>query len=225
MDKQEVIFKSYGVIPYEQGLQIQRQAFEEVSSGKSPGIIVLCQHTPVFTLGKSANPDNLLADNRWLLENDAEVFKTERGGDITFHGPGQLVVYPILKLEEFNLGVKRYVNLLEEVMIQLCDNYGIAAERIEGLTGIWITGKGGNTDRKIGAIGIKISHGVSLHGLAFNVNTQMDYFHQIIPCGIDDKAVTSLCLETGKNIAVDEVSRVFGDIFLHLLLDSMKFPG
>lgn len=222
MDVEEIKIQYLGLIQYDQGLIAQQNAFDEICAGKTNGILIICEHPPVYTFGKRAKPEHLLADENWLLENSAEVFKTERGGDITFHGPGQLVVYPILNLAYYGLGVKRYVNLLEESMIRLCADYGLKAERIDGLTGIWLKADDTKPDRKIGAIGIKISQGVSMHGLAFNVNTQMDYFGKIVPCGIEDKSVTSLALELGQRIDFKGVEKAFGDIFLTLLMESLK---
>lgn len=177
-----------------------------------PQELILVEHPHVYTMGKSANNNNLLVNDDFLKKINAEAFQTERGGDITYHGPGQLVAYPLLDLETFNLGVKKYIFNLEEVIITLLSKYKIKAERIDGKTGIWID-KGQPNERKIAAIGIKCSRHLTIHGLAFNVNTDLSYFNHIVPCGIADSAVTSLAKELGKPIEMHSIIKEFTDTF------------
>ena len=169
--------------------------------GKTRNYLVFLQHNPVYTLGKSGDESHLKVP---VEECGAEFFKTSRGGDITFHGPGQLVGYPIFDLASFKIGVRDYVDLIEECVIQLCSNYGVTTGRLAGASGVWVDAEGENP-RKICAVGIKISRGVSMHGFAFNINTDLSYFENIVPCGIEDKGVTSLSKECGINQTVEKV--------------------
>jgi lipoyl(octanoyl) transferase len=158
----------------------------------------------VYTLGKSGKPEHLLLNEEQLLNASARYYKINRGGDITYHGPGQLVMYPILDLEQFFTDIHKYLRYLEEVVILTLAHFGIVADRYEGLTGVWIDP---NTEmaRKICAMGVKCSRWITMHGIGFNVNSDLSYFSNIIPCGIDDKAVTSMEKELGKKIPMDEV--------------------
>jgi len=156
--------------------------------------IILVEHPHVYTFGKHANPNHLLINENFLKQINAKTFQIERGGDITYHGPGQLVVYPLLDLEQQQMGIKNYIFSLEEVIIDLLQEYKVKGQRIDGRTGIWID-KDLPNERKIAAIGIKSSRYLTIHGLAFNVNTDLDYFNHIIPCGIQNKGVTSLAKE------------------------------
>lgn len=169
--------------------------------------IVFCEHNPVFTLGKSANEDNLLSSASELKDSSIELFNINRGGDITFHGPGQLTGYLIFDLELFYRDVHKYVRNLEECIIRLLDMYDIKGERLSGFTGVWI--KEGKSFRKICAIGVHLSRWVSMHGFGFNVGTDLNYFNQIIPCGIVDanKSVTSLSNELERSIDVSEIQK------------------
>ncbi len=168
--------------------------------------LLTCEHKPVYTLGKSGSMDNLLLDKKELSSSNFEFFKINRGGDITYHGPGQIVVYPIFDLEYFFRDIHKYVRLLEEVVIRTLKEYKIEATRQEGFTGVWIKDQNG-PDRKICAIGVHLSRWVTLHGLAFNINSNLNHFNNIIPCGIDasDKTVTSLEKELGRKVAMNEV--------------------
>ena len=170
--------------------------------------LILCEHPHVYTLGKSGALENLLLDEQGLRKHSAQFYKINRGGDITYHGPGQLVVYPILDLENFFTDIHLYLRNLEEAIILTLAEYGISAGRIKGLTGVWIDFEEGAKDpRKICAMGVKSSRWVTMHGLAFNVNTDLSYFDHIVPCGIDDKAVTSMNKELGKTVDIEEVKK------------------
>ena len=170
--------------------------------------LILCEHPHVYTLGKSGALENLLLDEEGLRKHSAQFYKINRGGDITYHGPGQLVVYPILDLENFFTDIHLYLRNLEEAIILTLAEYGISAGRIKGLTGVWIDFEEGAKDpRKICAMGVKSSRWVTMHGLALNVNTDLSYFDHIVPCGIDDKAVTSMNKELGKTVDIEEVKK------------------
>ena len=156
----------------------------------------MCEHPHVYTFGKSADRNNLLINPDFLKSINAEVYETDRGGDITYHGPGQLVGYPIINLRKHGVGVKKYVETLEKSIINALGFFNIQAYQIEGLTGIWVGEKG--SESKIGAIGIRVRNGVSMHGFALNVTTDLNYFNHIVPCGINDKRVTSILFENQK---------------------------
>ncbi len=172
--------------------------------------LLFCEHPPVYTLGKSGSPDHLLLDEAALHAGGFEYFKINRGGDITYHGPGQIVGYPILDLDEFFTDVHRYVRYLEEAIIRTIAEYGLQGTRIEGYTGVWLAADGGRPNRKICAIGVHLSRWVTMHGFAFNVATDLSHFDNIVPCGIveADKAVTSLSAELGRPVDVAEVKPV-----------------
>ena len=200
-------------IEYSAALRIQQEYFDErifqkLRSGgnKLHDVVLLCEHEPVFTLGKNGNEKHLLS------AEGATYFRTNRGGDITYHGPGQLTVYPIIDLERKRISVARYVYLLEETIIELLRKYDLPGERVEGATGVWLDA-GTTNERKICAIGIKASRHITMHGLAFNVFTDLRYFNQIIPCGIAEKGVTSLSVELGNNIRLDAVKHEWLKIF------------
>jgi lipoyl(octanoyl) transferase len=170
----------------------------------TPNYLLLCEHPPVITLGKSGNTKNLLVTPEELSARGATYVPTNRGGDITFHGPGQLVVYPVIDLENFFTDISRYMRSLEEAVIRTLGSYGINAGRMDGLTGVWLTD---GTPRKICAMGVKTSRWVTMHGLALNVNVDLAFFDLIVPCGINDKAVTSMKKETGATYAMGDVKR------------------
>lgn len=167
--------------------------------------LLFCQHPHVYTLGKSGSEDNLLIDTGALKAYDATFVKINRGGDITYHGPGQLVGYPILDLERIFTDIHRYMRGLEEAIIRCLAEYGIVAGRVEGLTGVWLDGNDGSKARKICALGVKTSRWVTMHGFAFNIHPDLSYFGHIIPCGITDKKVTSMQQELGYVPDMDEV--------------------
>lgn len=170
--------------------------------------LIFCEHPHVYTLGKSGKPENLLVNQQQLEEIQATYYKINRGGDITYHGPGQLVGYPILDLDNFFTDIHKYLRLLEETIIRTCAAYHITAERYEGYTGVWIDAKLPQA-RKICAMGVRCSRWVTMHGFAFNVNTDLNYFKYIVPCGIDDKAVTSLEKELGHKVNFNEVKEIY----------------
>jgi lipoyl(octanoyl) transferase len=188
-----------GRVPYARGLEIQERLVVERQQGVVPDQLLLLEHDPVFTLGRNARPENVLLSAEALRERGFSVFETGRGGDVTFHGPGQVVAYPILDLSPDRRDVHRYVRDLEEVMIRTCADYGIEAGRVPGLTGTWV-----GRD-KIGAIGVRISRWVTSHGLAFNVTTDLAAFDLIVPCGIRDRGPTSLARLLGREVPLGEV--------------------
>lgn len=186
-------------------LKIENRKKEAADQKPTPNYLILCSHPHVYTLGKSGDQANLLLDEKGLEEKHASFYKINRGGDITYHGPGQIVGYPILDLDNFFTDIHKYLRLLEEAVILTLADYNIKAGRIEGLTGVWIEGDKAEKARKICALGVKSSRWVTMHGFAFNVLTDLNYFQNIIPCGIDDKAVTSLEKELGEKPNLQEV--------------------
>ncbi|MBQ5830458.1 MAG: lipoyl(octanoyl) transferase LipB [Alistipes sp.] len=168
------------------------------------GWLLLVEHNPVYTLGKSGKSENMLVSEEYLRSIGAEFFHIDRGGDITFHGPGQVVGYPILDLEQVGIGLREYIDSIEGAVIELCAEYGIVAGRVEGASGVWLDG-GTARARKICAIGVKSSRYVTMHGFALNVNTDLRYFNHINPCGFADRGVTSLQKELGREVSMEEV--------------------
>jgi lipoyl(octanoyl) transferase len=193
-----------GTIGYGDAHALQKRLQEARARKLVPDTLLLLEHTPVITLGRGAKEENLRFPRASLEARGIEVHETGRGGDVTYHGPGQLVGYPILDLSPDRQDVRRYVRDLEETMIRLAAAYGLEAERIEGLNGTWLRG-GGLGDRKIGAIGVRLSRWVTMHGFALNVTTDLSHFDVIVPCGIRDKGVTSIARETGLTPTVREV--------------------
>lgn len=209
-------FIDLGLIDYQQAWDYQTDLFNKTLEIKkqnrdlpitqqqaTPNHLIFCEHPHVFTLGKSGEEKNLLVPKEGLAEINASYHHINRGGDITYHGPGQLVVYPILDLENFFTDIHHYMRLMEEAVIQTLVHFKMESGRIAGLTGVWI-GEGDEA-RKICALGVKTSRWVTMHGLAFNINTDLNYFKHIVPCGIDDKAVTSLAHEVGHQVKMDVV--------------------
>ncbi len=188
-------------------------------TAQNPHYLLFCEHNPVYTLGKSGSIDNLLLNEEQLAVRDIEFFRINRGGDITYHGPGQITGYPIFDIEQFFTDVHKYVRYLEETVIRTMADLGLEGYRIKEYTGVWINTKKDGKARKICAIGVHFSRWVSLHGFAFNVNTDLTYFKNIIPCGIadEDKDVTSLSTELGREIDINEVKHIlkghFADLF------------
>jgi len=198
---------------YQEALSVQKKYHQLRMEGEVPDTLILVEHPPVITVGRFSTGANVVASREFLADRGIEVIQTTRGGDVTYHGPGQLVGYPIFHLKELGLGVKAYIQTLEEVFTRYLDeSCGIRAEAGEGQIGVWIE------NRKITAIGVYVSHFVSMHGFAFNINTDLSHFSYIIPCGITDKEVTSLEKERGEKQdfdavtegVVDTLSRVFG---------------
>ena len=215
----QVKFQDLGLIDYQEAWDYQEVLFAETIAIKTqnrnlppdgqiptPNHLLFCQHPHVYTLGKSGKPDHLLLQEDDLAAKQAKYYKINRGGDITYHGPGQLVGYPILDLDNFFTDIHRYMRMLEEAIILTLSEYGVDAGRISGLTGVWLDHIEQTNPRKICAMGVKSSRWVTMHGFALNVNTDLAYFGNIVPCGIQDKAVTSLALEIGHEIDMDEIS-------------------
>ncbi len=208
-----------GRVAYGTALQLQRTLLEMRKSDRIQNTLLLLEHPPVITLGRNARMANVLAPAEFLAQRGVELFEIDRGGDVTFHGPGQLVAYPIVDLRSFDpkVGAVEYVRRLEEVLIRTCGDFGVGAQRIKGLTGVWTYALRNKPEAKIAAIGVHISRAVTTHGFALNVSTDLDFFSLIVPCGITGKPVTSMERELQKTIPLEEVatsaSRNFGRVF------------
>jgi len=235
-----------GTVDYGTGLRLQHSLVDLRKSGRIPDVLLLLEHPPVVTLGRNASQKNLLASPEILKERGIELFESNRGGDITFHGPGQLVGYPIFDLRDFSprLGAVEFVRRVEEALIRTCGDLGIPSERICGLTGVWTQGSNlqscsaidqsetlqkarpdGQEQKKIAAIGVHISRGVTSHGFALNVTTDLDFFKLIVPCGISDRPVTSIAQEIADKPSVPDMEAVahaislnFGRVFARQML-------
>jgi len=192
-----------GAVPYAQALEFQRRAVAGRKNGSVPDLLLFCEHFPVITLGRNGKREHLRASERVLRQMNVEFHDTERGGDITFHGPGQIVGYPILDLTQLKRDVRWYVEQLEDVMIAAAAECGIAARRAEGMHGVWVPAAGGEAE-KLGALGVHISRWVTSHGFAYNVSTDLRHFDLIVPCGLQKKA-TSLEKILGRAVAVEDV--------------------
>ncbi len=201
MSRLEVV--RLGRVRYRDGLELMEARVADRMAALVPDTLYLLEHEPVLTLGRRAKRENILAGAAELERRGIEVIETGRGGDVTYHGPGQIVGYPIVDLSPDRKDVRKYVKSLEEVMIRTCARYGIEAGRVEGMIGTWIAGR-----RKIGAIGVRISRWVTSHGFAFNVSSALDAFSLIVPCGIRDRSVTSLSQELGREVPIAEVMDV-----------------
>jgi lipoyl(octanoyl) transferase len=212
-----------GLIDYKEAWDLQEKLFQKTvqqkidirngnTSIETSNYIIFCEHPHVYTLGKSGSEENLLLNAEQLSEKEAVYYKINRGGDITYHGPGQLVVYPILDLDYFFTDIHKYMRFLEEVVISTLKEFGIKSGRFDGLTGVWIEAETPRA-RKICAMGVKSSRWVTMHGIGFNINTDLNYFSHIIPCGIDDKAVTSMKQELGIPISMEKVIAVLKQKF------------
>jgi lipoate-protein ligase B len=189
-----------GRIAYSDALALQEELVEQRTAGRITDTVLLLEHEPaVITLGRGAKEEHVLLSREALALQGVEVHETGRGGDVTYHGPGQLVAYPIVDLKPDRQDVRKYVAALEEVMIRIAASYGITAGRVAGLNGTWVG------DNKLGAVGVRIRRWVTMHGLALNVSTALDAFDLIVPCGIRDRGVTSLERELGRPVAMDEV--------------------
>lgn len=216
--KPRVFVHDIGLIDYQEGWDYQEKLFKKAidhkiakRKGEYTGIIsnhlLFCQHPHVYTLGKSGKKEHLLLNDVDLSKKNAAFYKINRGGDITYHGPGQIVVYPILDLEQFFTDIHQYMRFLEEAVIKTIAVFGLKGERLEGMTGVWLD-PGKPNERKICALGVKASRWVTMHGIGFNVNTNLEYFSNIVPCGIEDKAVTSMQKELGSALDLDEVQSI-----------------
>ncbi len=226
----EGIFEDLGLRDYKETWDYQEELFRNLMAVKlrnrslstaeqeiQVNRLLFVEHPHVYTLGRNGSDKNLLADHIQLQAKDASFYRIDRGGDITYHGPGQIVGYPLLDLEEFGLTLKAYIESIEEVIIRSLGEYNIEAGRMDGATGVWIDGKGKGKARKICAIGVKASRYITMHGFAFNINTDLDYFNYINPCGFTDKEVTSLANELGKKQDFEKakcvVKKNFEEIF------------
>ncbi|OCX51241.1 lipoyl(octanoyl) transferase [Mucilaginibacter sp. PPCGB 2223] len=235
MKNKKVILQDWGLIDYKQGWDRQEALFADTVKAKidirnhemamivaerngshtydhcvaeeTLNYLVFCEHPHVYTLGKSGKPEHLLLDEQGLKEKQATYYPINRGGDITYHGPGQIVVYPILDLDNFFTDIHLYLRTLEEAVILTMADYGLKGERYPGYTGVWLDPEIPEKARKICAMGVRCSRWVTMHGIALNVNTDLDYFNHIVPCGIDDKAVTSMQAELGKQPNINEVKK------------------
>lgn len=213
----QIRFRDLGKMAYGEAWELQEKLLEEVRQQREsldPGLaddagyLLFVEHPHVYTIGKSGNEKNLLIPENQLQEEEIGFYHIDRGGDITYHGPGQIVGYPIFDLNKLGLGVKKYIELLEEAVIRTLEQKGLTASRLEGATGVWMhTGKN-EIPQKICAIGVRVSRGVTMHGFAFNVNTQLEYFKYINPCGFTDKGVTSVKQETGVHCDFEEMKRI-----------------
>jgi lipoate-protein ligase B len=207
MNERSFTYCDLGFIDYKEAWDLQKEVLNLRSSKKVQDILFLLEHPHTYTLGKTADKKNLVSTPNFLSSNKISVYEIDRGGDITYHGPGQIVGYPIIDLNEWEKDTHKFLRALEEVLINTCADYGIKAERNSKYTGVWIN------NRKIAAIGIKISRWVTMHGFAFNVNTDLNLFKGIIPCGIPDKDVTSLQKELSRRIDISSVKKVITENF------------
>jgi lipoyl(octanoyl) transferase len=216
-----VLYQDIGVRDYKDVWEMQEKIFTKLVDSKlhdhqsnsqdensGSGTLIFVEHPHVYTLGKSGSENNLLIDHIQLQTKDAEFYRTDRGGDITYHGPGQIVGYPIFDLEKIKISLKEYIHRLEEAVIMTVSHFGISGSRLEGATGVWLDTDTKGMARKICAIGVKASRYVTMHGFAFNVNTDLTYFNYINPCGFIDKGVTSLERELGGKQDFEEVKRL-----------------
>jgi lipoyl(octanoyl) transferase len=204
-----LIYKDLGLIDYKKCWQLQEQLFNEMATAVQPGseqYFLLCEHPHVYTLGKSGKRSNLLIDKELLAGLNAVYVHTNRGGDITYHGPGQLVGYPILNLNYHKMGVKKYVHSLEELIICVLKKYGIDGHRDPKAPGIWLIQQ--KKINKICALGIRVSHGITMHGFALNVNTDLKYYQYINPCGFTERGATSIQQITGKETDMNEIKKM-----------------
>ncbi|MEM8608758.1 MAG: lipoyl(octanoyl) transferase LipB [Myxococcota bacterium] len=205
-----MLFCKIGTIGYAEAHELQRRLQEKRIAGEIEDVVLLLEHRPVVTLGRSAREQHILAPSEVLEARGVEVHEVGRGGDVTYHGPGQLVGYPIIDLKPDRRDVRKYVWSLEETMIRTCKDFGLEASRIEGLNGTWIG------DRKVGAVGVRISRWVTMHGFALNANTDLSHFDWIVPCGIEDKQVTSVSRELDREVGVDAVIECAAEHFADL---------
>lgn len=229
----KIIFQDLKDIDFKEAWDYQEKCFKQVMNfkqdrsktlpEKAEGYLLFCEHPHVYTLGKSGEQNNLLISDEFLKSINATYYKIDRGGDITYHGPGQIVGYPIIDLERFGLGLKKYIESLEEAIIAVVAEYGIEAGRLKGATGVWLDADKPDKARKICAIGVRASRFVTMHGFAFNVNTQLDYFNYINPCGFVDKGVTSMEKELGRKmdyqLVQQKTKKYLGRVFGMRLLD------
>ncbi len=214
-----------GRVPYRPTYELQRDLLERRKSGAIDNTLLLLEHDPVFTLGRRADESHVLSDDCAITSGSVEIVETDRGGEATFHGPGQLVAYPIISIRELKLGPVAYVRILEEIIIQVLREHGISGHRVVGRTGVWIGGEPGSkpvdganpAGRKIAAIGVRISGGVAMHGMALNVDTDLGYFAQIVPCGMPGLDMTSMSRELGSTLQTEMIARAWAEAFADVL--------
>ena len=222
----EVTIINLGLVDYKKAWDIQEKYFKQaidrkiaIRNGENlpppSNYLILCEHPNVYTIGKSGKEENLLLSSDEVKSKEATFYKINRGGDITYHGPGQLVVYPILDLDQFFTDIHKYMRFLEQAVINTLLKFGIQSSRIDGMTGVWIDSALPSA-RKICAMGVKSSRWVTMHGIGFNINTNLDFFSHIVPCGIDDKAVTSMQKELGIEVDMQEVENIIIEEFKSL---------
>jgi lipoyl(octanoyl) transferase len=220
-----IIYKDLGEIEYGAAWDYQEELFNSLVAHKRKPegkelpeqFLLFCEHPHVYTLGKSGDEANLLIRSEFLKKINATYFKTNRGGDITYHGPGQIVGYPIVDLESLGIGLKQYVSMLEDAIIELLERYEISATRMDGATGVWLDKDHPVKARKICAIGVRSSRYITMHGFALNVNTNLDYFSYINPCGFETKGVTSMEKELGKSLDFEQVKLELREILMNKL--------
>jgi lipoyl(octanoyl) transferase len=205
----KLIYSDLGLIDYAKAWNLQKEVFDKRVSGNTDDTFFMLEHPNTYTLGKTADKNNLISNKDYLEKEGISVFEIDRGGDITYHGPGQIVGYPIIDLKNWKQDTHLYLRNIEETIIKVCNYYGLNAGRKEKYTGVWIG------ERKICAIGVKISRWVTMHGFAFNINTNLTLFNGIIPCGIKDKEVTSLERELGKRFDINEVKDKILEVFIN----------
>ena len=210
MKKKVLEYCDLGIIDYKEAWDLQKEIFSQKLDVKKEDFLLLLEHLNTYTLGKTADRLHLKSSEDYLKENHISVYDIDRGGDITYHGPGQIVGYPIIDLNNWQKDAHKYLRSLEEVIIKTCADYNLKCERVPKFTGVWIN------DRKIAAIGIKISRWITMHGFAFNVNTDLNLFNGIIPCGIQDKKVTSLKEEIQRDIDIKEVKQKILNNFVQI---------
>jgi lipoyl(octanoyl) transferase len=219
----DIIFQDLGTIGYQTAWDYQEKLFQELMGKKVagersfPGYLLFCEHHHVFTLGKSGSTGNLLINEEMLSKAGIEFYRINRGGDITYHGPGQIVGYPIIDLEQFGLGIKTYIEKLEEAVIILLGEYGIRAGRLHGATGVWLDADDPGRARKICAIGVRASRHITMHGFAFNLNTDLTKYQYINPCGFIDKGVTSMEKEMGGRQDIEVVKLKLKEVLVRTL--------
>ncbi len=235
MGKERTILRAswLGRVAYRPAYQLQQSLMGQRQANVIPDTLLLLEHEPVFTLGRRAEDTHVLVDERTVADLGAEVIDTDRGGEATYHGPGQLVAYPIVNIRALKLGPVAYVRILEETIIQVLREYGISGHRVVGKTGVWVGGEPGNrpsdgenpAGRKLAAIGVRVSSGVAMHGMALNVGTDLRYYAQIIPCGMPNLEVSSMYRETGSTLETESVARDWADIFADILFLDLKWES
>jgi lipoyl(octanoyl) transferase len=225
---QRINYQNLGLIDYKKAWDFQEELFTNVlthrsqSSREHLGYLLFCEHPHVYTLGKSGQNTNLLISDEMLKQIGATYYHINRGGDITYHGPGQIVAYPIFDIEAMKINLKDYIHKLEETVIQTLKVFGFETSRLQGATGVWFDVGVKGKERKICAIGVRASRFVTMHGLAFNVNTNLDYFNYINPCGFVDKGITSMQKELGREVDFNDVQRVMKEKFVEVFELELK---